>query len=111
MAKILEKRLDLAEHFVIAAFNERLNNLSSKLFETLLEKTPYAITTDQLNLYAKKINILTGMDQKRNFDCIMQIFEIRTDLAAGFKINGVSAANVQRPKEEPRKRSFWRFDI
>ncbi|MGB0910981.1 MAG: J domain-containing protein [Nitrospirales bacterium] len=85
MIDIIDKLPEMARHTVSLAFEEQLLNIKTKLFESLLEKAPYAITFEKVYLYGEDIIGVGGKENKeRNYNQLARVLCHRTDLAKYF---------------------------
>ena len=85
MIDILYKRPEIARHTVTLAFEEQLLSANTKLFNTLLEKAPSAITFEKVYLYGEEIIGVGGKENKeRNYDQLARVLCHRLDLAKYF---------------------------
>ena len=85
MIDILRKRPEMARHTVSLSFDEQLLNVNTKLFNTLLEKAPYAITFEKVYLYGEEIIGVGGKENKeRNYNQLARVLCHRPDLARYF---------------------------
>jgi len=85
LVQLIEQHPDMARHAVTLAFEEQLLNVSTKLFHTILEHTPYAISYEKVYLYGEEIIGVTGKANKeRNYNQLARVLCHRPDLATYF---------------------------
>lgn len=85
MIDMLWQRPEMARHTVSLAFDEQLLSVSTKLFNTLLEKASDVITFEKVYLYGEDIIGVGGKENKeRNYNQLARVLCHRLDLAKYF---------------------------